>query len=245
MGLSPCNMTLMAEYRDLIEAQELQSIKFTIFPKEGLEKKGGLTVLLRENFRNFVPECLPGIILARSRKLKGGLKVTHVKTYSSSDRSRAGASKKGWRLIYLQGCPVFMESLKHYDQEYKFPLGCGQVLIRGGAGRPKSILKNVGARSSPGGRGRGQQFAIQQQMQQSLRGQVTGRPGQHQQQQQYQQQQQSFVGHKSYDRQFPDPDVSAVSRGRGQRGTGARRPGWATAGDAADVPDLGAWSSRK
>ena len=140
MGLSPSNMGHLKDYRDLIEAQTLRDIKFTIFPKDGLEKKGSLTVLLRENFRNLIPTCLPGMILSRSRKLRGGLRVTHVKTYAETDKSRAGASKKGWRLVYLEGCQVFLTSLQQYDQEYKFPVGCGQILIRGGAGRPKTCL---------------------------------------------------------------------------------------------------------
>ena len=161
-----------------------------------------------------------------------------MKTYSESDRSRAGASKKGWRLVYLQGCPVFMESLKQYEHDYKFPVGCGQILIRGGSGRPKSL-----ARSAPAGRGAGGgAWANHQQSQsqlQPLPGPSIKPPHYSTQRRQQQHHQQSF-GHQ----QFPDPDISAVSRGRGRSSVSGRRPGWAGIG-AAEAPDLGAWSSTK
>ena len=103
LGLCPADTTLLNEYRQVIEAQILGRTRFTIFPKDGLEKRGNLTVLLRENFREYLPECLPRAILMGSRRLKGGLKVTHVRTYPDRARSRAGASKRGWRLLMLQG----------------------------------------------------------------------------------------------------------------------------------------------
>ena len=144
LGLSPANKDYLNEYRGVIEDQVLGEINFTIFPKEGLEKKGNLSVLLRENFRAYQVECLPRALFDQSRKLRGQLRVTHVRTYPDSARSRAGASKRGWRLLLLQGCDEFLDSLKHYDLEYKFPVGSGHVLIRGGSGRPKPTPRDPG-----------------------------------------------------------------------------------------------------
>ena len=57
LGLSPRNLDLLNQYREIIEAQILGNVRFTLFPKEGLNKRGNMSVLLRENFREYVPEC--------------------------------------------------------------------------------------------------------------------------------------------------------------------------------------------
>ena len=162
--------------------------------------------------------------------------MTHVRTYPDRARSRAGASKQGWRLLMLQGCPAFMESLKKFDQDYKFPVGSGHVIIRGGAGRPKI---------AQAGRILGKNLRQQQH---------------HQDRQQHQQQRpqnprtseksadkqgDDYNLHKSYDRQFPDPgNISAVGRGRGRGDvrSQARNPGWSTVGDSRAPGPSGAQS---
>ena len=135
VGLSTANMDHIIQYRKTVENQILRNTRFTLFPRGALEKKGNLTVLLREGFRTFDVTYLPKAILLRSPLLRGGLRVTHIKHYADDEYSRTGACKAGWRLVLLQGCTVFMESLKNYDQDHKFPLASGHVLLRGGPGR--------------------------------------------------------------------------------------------------------------
>ena len=152
LGLSPKNMEHVKQYRALIEDQVAGQIRFTIFPKDGLDKRGNLSVLLRENFISFKPEWLPQWIITRSR-IRGGLRVTHVKEYAETDRTRNGTSKRGWRLILLQGCPLFMKSLERFDQEHRFPVVAGHVIIRGGTGRPRSRnTERTGGRKYAGDR---------------------------------------------------------------------------------------------
>ena len=165
VGLSPKNTRHINEYRELIEGQLLGDTRFTLFPKDALEKQGSISVLLRSNFRSLDPLVLPSRLLRRSRRLRGGLKVTHIKEYADSDRSRQGACKAGWRLILMQGDEEFMKSLEYYGQEHRFPVGSGHVIIRGGNNRPKG--QDLGSPQLPlQGRGRGRGSAPQLQLQQ-------------------------------------------------------------------------------
>ena len=228
IGLSPTNKDHLNDYRHVIETQVLGETNFTIFPKDGLDKKGNLSVLLRENFRAYQIECLPRALFDQSRKLRGMLRVTHVRTYPDAARSRAGASKRGWRLLLLQGCEEFMESLKNYDTEYKFPVGSGHVMIRGGNDRPKPAPRE-GARSQWGPR----------QQQQNMSRPKAGPSGPHRQQpqsqhnlqlsQKKQRHQPPHNNEQSYNQRFPDPNnISAVGRGRGHGGDSRLSPGWKT-----------------
>ena len=216
LGLSPSRVDLLNEYRHVIESQKLGPIKFTIFPKEALEKKGNLSILLRENFRAYKVECLPRAILTNTRSLKGGLKVTHWKSYPDTARSRAGASKRGWRLVLLQGCPELMDSIKKFDVDYKFSVGSGHVIIRGGVGRPRTSTSNRAGRGAWGQYGNGN----------------TTNRARH-----------PSHSNKSYDRRFPDPkNISAVGRGRGRGAAPSEgiNPGWTTAGESRDRGPVGA-----
>ena len=94
-------------------------------------------MLLRDNFKEITPTCLPAAIFRRNRGLKGSLRSTHVKTYGKDDKTRAGVSKHGWRLVLLQGCPSFMKSLESYDEDERFALGSGFIYIRGGVRKPR------------------------------------------------------------------------------------------------------------
>ena len=154
LGLSSRDKSAMNHYRRLVENQFLGEIRFTLYPKDNLEKKGHISVLLRANLRSFDILKLPKALLRRTKRLCGGLRVTHVKEYSDKDRSRTGACKAGWRLVLLQGSPDFMVSLEKFGQDYRFPVGCGHVIVRGGPNRPRGSGYGEDAERH-GGTGRG------------------------------------------------------------------------------------------
>ena len=153
LGLSAKNADHLEEFRRIIESLGTNDLIFTIFPREGLDKKGSVSILLRETFRSYEPTCLPEALLLRNRGLRGSLRVTHIKTYHEDDRSRGGQSKKDWRLILLQGCAEFMTSLEAYSEDAQFILGSGHIFIRGGVRRPRALPD----REQPG---RGQRPAL-------------------------------------------------------------------------------------
>ena len=138
LGLSPRVPTDLEDYRTVIEGLPNETHTFTIFPRDAVENRGSVSVLLRDSFDEYKPECIPAALFVGNRGLKGSLRATHVKTYSKTDKTRAGSSKEGWRLVLLQGCPQFMKSLEAFDEDERFSLGSGYVYIRGGTRKPRS-----------------------------------------------------------------------------------------------------------
>ena len=137
IGLSAKHPEHIREFRNAVEQLHSYDHCYTIFPREAVDKKGSVSVLLREMFRAYDPRCLPDAIFTRNRQLKGSLKVTHVKSYADDEKSKTGLSKKGWRLIIMQGCSTFMKALEDYDEDFKFALGSGHIYIHGGVRRPR------------------------------------------------------------------------------------------------------------
>ena len=146
IGLASRDLEELKAFRDVIELQRAGRTRFALFPKDSLNRKGNLSVLLRENYKDFNIKYLAKGILLRAR-MRGGLRVTHVKKYRPYDRTRNGTSKEGWRLVLLEGCPRFMTELSKFDLDHRFPVGAGHVIIRGGQGRPRGTLENRGRRS--------------------------------------------------------------------------------------------------
>ena len=138
LGLSAKNPDDIRQFREVIEGLADPRLRFTIFPRDAVDKRGSISVLLRETFRAMDPLCLPQILFARNRGLGGSLKVTHIKSYNNGEKTRAGVTKKHWRLILLQGCATFMKSLENFDEDHKFHVGSGHVYISGGARRTRS-----------------------------------------------------------------------------------------------------------
>ena len=137
IGLLPKNPEYLRDYRTIVEATMTDDLAFTLFPRDAVENRGSVSVVLREQFRSFNAKCLPASLFNLNRGLSGSLRVTHIKTYTASDKTRAGTSKEGWRLLLLQGCPQFMRSLEKYDEDERFQLGSGYIYIRGGARKPR------------------------------------------------------------------------------------------------------------
>ena len=133
VGLASRSLKDIQQFREAVEEQMSGPTKYTLFPKDALHRRGNLSVLLRENFWSFDVEWLPKAILVRSR-MKGGIRLTHIKKYTENDYTRDGVCKDGWRLVMMQGCPEFMSSLEKFDHEHRFPVGAGHIVIRGGTG---------------------------------------------------------------------------------------------------------------
>ena len=154
VGLSARNPDDIRQYRNVLEQLDDPHWRFTIFPRDAIDKRGSVSVVMRETFRAFNPLCLPEVLFHQNRGLKGSLKVTHVKTYTDAETTRAGASKKGWRLVLMQGCSTFMRSLEEYDEDHKFAVSSCHLYIRGGVRRPKTASsRERGPRGRSGTRG--------------------------------------------------------------------------------------------
>ena len=227
LGLSAKDHDQLTAFREVIERQVTGTTKFSIYPRDALEKKGNVSVLLREAHRGLDVKQLPRAIFRRTRALKGGLKVRHVKYYREGERSRAGASKKDWRLVLLQGDAAFMSSLEKFEPEHRFWVGSDRIIIRGGERRapPGGQQRSGGQRGSGGRPGQQQQQQHQHQHQQHHRP-LQGQDRRQQQQQQHQHNQ-STRGRSdgtNYERDYPSSGGLGGSGGMGS-GTRSRSAG--------------------
>ena len=87
VGLCAKNPDNIRQYRNVIEQMEHRHLNFTIFPRDAVDKRGSVSVLLLEKFRAFDPLCLPELLFLRNKGLRGALKVTHIKTYQDDELS--------------------------------------------------------------------------------------------------------------------------------------------------------------
>ena len=91
------------------------------------------------------------------RDSKGSVDISHIKTYGEKDVTMFGESKKGWRLVRLDGDREFLDSLEQFPESKRFTLGSGFIQIRGGkrAAEPRRDQQGAWSRGRGGARGRG------------------------------------------------------------------------------------------
>ena len=137
----------MVEYRKVVEAQMSGPVRFTLFPKDALEKRGNLTVLLRKNLQTFDIRWLPKAILMRSC-IRGGLRLTHIKHYRPEDTTRDGVSKRGWHSC--RGVLNLWRHLRNLTTNTGSRWGPDTLSYVEAAGDPKERLKESVAREGAG-----------------------------------------------------------------------------------------------
>ena len=59
MGLSVKDRDMLRDFRELVEKQVTGTTKFSIYPRDALEQKGNVSVLLRETYRGLDVTQLP------------------------------------------------------------------------------------------------------------------------------------------------------------------------------------------
>ena len=153
LGLRVRDLLLLDRFRDEIDNFICPINEFTTFPKLGLERKFATTIMLWQNMRKVEIDTLPRSLLDRNPELKGGLKVSRCKTFKDSDKDVRGDSMEGVRLIQIETTKEFRDSLYYYPRSYKFGLGPGRVVIRGGERMEESNPLSRGFRGRRGGRG--------------------------------------------------------------------------------------------
>lgn len=150
IGLSPKNPEHITEFRTVVEGLATDKLAFTLFPKDAVENRGSISVLLRDTFKEYDPKCVPAALFLGNKGLRGSLRATHVKKYKPGDKTRNGVNKDGWRLLLLQGCPAFMRSLEQFSEDDRFSLGSGFVYIRGGTRKARTSSSSSTGQSGGG-----------------------------------------------------------------------------------------------
>ena len=136
VGLSVDNLDLLEEWRGMVVQLDIPGHRLDTFPKDCLLVGTELTALLKDKFRFYELKWLPYSLFSRNKGLHGKVRVTYSKTYTASDTTFTGISKKGWRLVYLAGDSIFMDSLKAFTSNYGFLMGSGRIQIWGGIRKP-------------------------------------------------------------------------------------------------------------
>jgi len=132
IGLHSDNSVLLNEFRTLLTMRQMQGMEFNTFPKEAMLKLPELTCVIKSTLRTFNIAFLPRALFLRNPDLNGTLQVTHVKRYDDSEVSRAGTSKKGWRIVVLRGDQELLQSLESFHDNHVFNFSSHGVQLRGG-----------------------------------------------------------------------------------------------------------------
>ena len=128
----------LQRWRTELTRFELEGYEFNSFPKDALITKNiQVSILLRSGLKNFKLHLVPHELKIRN-PLKGKIAIVYSKTYGPQDKTRAGFSKNGWRLVIANVDAVFVESLKLLPFGYGFRIGASTAQIRllSSAGEP-------------------------------------------------------------------------------------------------------------
>ena len=136
VGLNSANLDYLEEWRGMVVQMVFPGFELDTFPKDCLLVGSELTILLKDRHRSYDLKYLPFSLFSRNKGLYGKVRVTHSKTYTSSDTTWQGISKKGWRLVYLAGDTIFMDSLKAFPSNFGFKIGSSKVQMWGGVRKP-------------------------------------------------------------------------------------------------------------
>ena len=136
------DLVLLEKWRDLVPGF---APNLNTFPRDALLLSDELTVMMKSDLVSFKTEFLMSSLFSRNLTLKGRACVTCSKQYGKTDFTLMHESKDGWRLCYLEGDTMFMQSLKQHTLDTKFEVGCGLVTIRGGVRKPSFLHKNFAA----------------------------------------------------------------------------------------------------
>ena len=100
VGVILDNLEMFADYRSFLEGVTNTGLKYTIIPKETVVQTSGLSAILKNYLPTITLAYFPGMLFHRTNKLRGSITITHSHKYGANDKTRAGATKEGWRLIF-------------------------------------------------------------------------------------------------------------------------------------------------
>ena len=111
---------LLERWRDLIP---VMWPTLNTFPRDLLIMSEELTMMLTSDLETFNIEGLPYSLLSRNTTLKGNVRVTCSKRYGPGEYTVMLEPKNGWRLCYLEGDALFLQSLAQHTLFDRFEVG--------------------------------------------------------------------------------------------------------------------------
>ena len=137
-GLDGSNLELLERWRDLVPQM---NPNFNTFPRDALMVSQEVSIMMKSELRSFPLQSVPSALFSRNTSLQGRCRVTYSKTYGAHEFTMNEESKDGWRLVYLEGDSLFLQSLSQFLECESFGVGCGMVTIRGGGVRKPMFPK--------------------------------------------------------------------------------------------------------
>ena len=132
IGLFSKDIETMNGYRFRIELYKKDGLEFQTFPRQTLNRRMALTVMMWPNLEGIETQSFCPNLLDRNRGLRGGVKVLKYKTFRSNDLDTKGQSMLGARLLQLDADETFLKSLQKFPRSHRFGLGVASIIIRGG-----------------------------------------------------------------------------------------------------------------
>ena len=139
-GLRGEDVNLLEAWRDLVP---LIKPSYNTFPRDALLMSEEVSIMLMDDLKTYKLACLPSSLFVRNTSLRGHVRITFSKRYGCNDFTTMQQSKEGWRLCYLEGDALFMQSLSQHSESDRFKVGVGRVTIRGGLRKPSFLSKRA------------------------------------------------------------------------------------------------------
>ena len=157
IGLRASHLDAAYLFREEIEHYDCPNYTYTTFPRAGLTKKLAFTAMLWQNLRHITLDAIPRNLLDRNPGLQGGVRISRCKNFKSTDTDSRGNPMAGVRLIQLETDQEFRDSIYHFPRSYRFGLGCGRIIIRGGerVEEPPTPVRGRWAQGPPKNRANG------------------------------------------------------------------------------------------
>ena len=127
------DLQLLEQWRDMVP---VLSSTLNTFPRDALLLSDELTIMMMDDLKTYKLDCLMDSLFTRNNTLRGHARVTCSKVFGNRDFTSTFQSKDGWRLCYVEGDAVFLQSLAQHTASHRFEVGCGLVTIRGGIRKP-------------------------------------------------------------------------------------------------------------
>ena len=152
IGIQAANLDRLDRFRVLIMSKLYHGLIFATFPRESVDRWTELNIILKSHLRAFDISKLTDAVLKYNSHLglRGRLQLSKSFDYPSTQTSKKGESKEGWRHAIVLGDSVFMDSIKPFAQSHPFRIGSSSVQIRGGERKKEEKpTKPVSSTSNP------------------------------------------------------------------------------------------------
>ena len=131
----------LEEWRTSLSKLDLNGFRMDTFPLDSLLMGPDVSALLKEAYWTYDLAWFERSLTYRNKTLKGYVRTALSKSYDSHDFTHHGVNMNRWKMVYLAGDCVFMESLSNFPLSYRFRAGPATTALRGGIRKPTFLFE--------------------------------------------------------------------------------------------------------